>query len=78
MRTTATTITSMRNTTVVSKAARMPTPRVRNEGRRAVPFEPRRSMNRDTTSVRNVKPHAVLGCEFHGREIGRRTDQWDG
>lgn len=57
-RATATKITSIRKTTVVSKAARLPTTRVMREGSLDVPFDPRRRMKSDARRVRKVSAAA--------------------
>jgi len=52
-------MTSMRKTIVASTAVRMPTPRVMREGKRDVPFDPRRRMNKEMSKVKKVRPATV-------------------
>jgi len=58
LRTMAMTITSMRKTTVVRNAARVPMMSVSREGRREVPFDPRRRIKREVRRVRKVRAQA--------------------
>ena len=51
----------MRNTSVVTKAAKEPTPRVMKDGNLDVPFDPRRSIKSDVSRVRKVSPAADNG-----------------
>jgi len=56
---TATKMTSIRNTSVVRKAAKEPIPRVMKEGNLEVPFDPRWTIKSDINRVRKVRPAAV-------------------
>jgi len=49
----------MRKAIVVIRAAMSPAPRVSSEGRRDVPFDPRRRMNSEIKSARKVSPVAM-------------------
>jgi len=52
-------MTSIRNTTVVRKAAKEPILRVMKDGNLEVPFDPRRSIKSDINKVRKVRPAAA-------------------
>jgi hypothetical protein len=51
-------MTSIRNMSVVRKAAKEPIPRVMKEGNLEVPFDPRWTIKSDINRVRKVRPAA--------------------
>jgi hypothetical protein len=89
-RATATRITSIKNTTVVRKAVRLPMPVVKRDGSLEVPFDPRRRMKSDVNRVTKANAATVgnnlqrLGMHGYSWVIGDRgssrpkTYQWGG
>lgn len=65
----------MRKTMVVRTAAVDPTIRVRRDGSLAVPFWPRRSMKRDVSKARKLRP-AAMGWITRAAVVVREIRFW--